>query len=123
VENRKGLAMGRTRRWVAIAAASLAVAGTVPVAGAAELIAVELDRCAICMRFDATVARTYAHTPQGRAAPLRRVNADQSSNFAGVSMVPTFILRAKGREVGRIIGYRDPASFYRNVDTLLAAAR
>ena len=65
------------------------------------------------------------HTPQGRAAPLRRVNAARGlpSDFAGVSMVPTFILRAKGREVGRIIGYRDPASFYRNVDTLLAAAR
>ncbi len=107
-------------------AASLAVAGAVPeAAGAAELIAVELDRCAICMRFDATVARSYARTPQGRKAPLRRVNAagGLSADLANVQMVPTFVLRAKGREVGRIIGFHDPAQFYRNVDTLLAAAK
>ena len=118
--------MGRTKRLVAIAAASLAVGGAIPgAAGAAELIAVELDRCAICMRFDGSVARTYAGTPQGRAAPLRRVNAAVSlPRYLGdVSMVPTFILRDKGHEVGRIIGFDNPAAFYRNVDTLLAAAR
>ncbi len=115
--------MGRTRHVAAMVAASLAVASMVPAAYAAELIAVELDRCAICMRFDATVARTYARTPQGRVAPLRRVNADRglSAELGTVSMVPTFILRDKGREVGRIIGFHDRASFYRHVDTLLAA--
>jgi hypothetical protein len=117
--------MGRTRRLVAIAAASLAVGGAIPAAAAAELIAVELDRCAICMRFDGSVAQTYAGTPQGRAAPLRRVNAAAGlPRYLGdVSMVPTFILRDKGHEVGRIIGFDNPAAFYRNVDTLLAAAR
>jgi len=117
--------MDRARRLVAIAAASLALAGTMPAAGAAELIAVELDRCPVCLRFDATVARSYNRTPQGHAAPLRRVNAARGlpPELAGVSAVPTFILRDKGRNVGRIVGYRDAASFYRNVDTLLAAAR
>ncbi len=101
------------------------VAGVVPVASAAELIAVELDRCAVCMRFDATVARSYGLSPQGRAAPMRRVNAGRGlpPELADIRMVPTFILRAKGREVGRIIGFDNPKSFYRNVDTLLAAIK
>ena len=117
--------MDWAKHFAAIVAASLAVVGAVPAASAAELIAVELDRCPVCLRFDATVARSYANTVQGRAAPLRRVDAAASPlpDFEDIRTVPTFILRDKGREVGRIIGYDDPASFYRNVDTLLAAAR
>ncbi len=107
-----------------MAATLIAVGGATP-AAAAELIAVELDRCAVCLRFDATVARSYDRTPQGRAAPLRRINAagGLSPDIRDVRLVPTFILRDHGREIGRIVGYRDPSSFYRNVDTLLAAAR
>lgn len=117
--------MGWTRRCAAVLAASLTMAAAVPIAGAAELIAVEHERCSICLRFDATVARSYGRSPQGHAAPLRRVNAARGLplDLADVRSVPTFILRDKGREVGRIIGYSDPMSFYRNVDTLLAAAR
>lgn len=116
---------GRARRLAAFAAALLALAGTMPGAGAAELIAVELDRCPVCMRFEGTVALTYPHSEQGRVAPLRRVNAARGlpPNLADVRAVPTFILRDKGREVGRIIGFDNPTSFYRNVDTLLAAAK
>ena len=117
--------MGRARRLAAIAAASLVVAGVMPAASAAELIAVELDRCPVCLRFDATVARSYAGSRQGRAAPLRRVNAAGGlpPYLADVRVVPTFILRDKGHEIGRIIGFNDRASFYHNVDVLLAAAR
>lgn len=117
--------MGRAKHLAAIVVASLLVAGTMPAAEAAELIAVELDRCPVCLRFDATVARSYAGSPQGRAAPLRRINAAHGlpPDLADVRMVPTFILRDKGREVGRIVGFRDRASFFRNVDTLLAAAK
>ncbi len=117
--------MGWVKRLAAIAVASLAVAGAIPAAGAAELIAVELDRCPVCLRFDATVARSYASSPQGRAAPLQRVNAARGlpPDLADIRVVPTFVLRVKGREVGRIIGFGNPASFYRNVDRLLAAAK
>jgi hypothetical protein len=117
--------MDWARRCAAVFAASLTMAGAMPMAGAAELIAVEHERCSICLRFDATVARSYAGSAQGLAAPLRRVNAARGlpPDLADVRSVPTFILRDKGREVGRIIGYRDPLSFYRNVDTLLAAAK
>jgi hypothetical protein len=116
--------MGWTRSHAAVAAVFLAIAGHMPSALAAELIAVEHDRCSICLRFDATVARSYARSAQGRAAPLRRIDAAYGlpADLDDVRSVPTFILRDKGREVGRIIGYSDPASFYRNVDTLLAAA-
>ncbi len=117
--------MGWTTRFATVLAASLAVAGTISAASAAELIAVEHERCAICLRFDATVAPSYNRSRQGRAAPLRRVNIAHGvpSGLKDVRAVPTFILRDKGREVGRIIGYHDAASFYRNVDTLLAVAR
>lgn len=117
--------MGYARFLAAIAAVFLTNAGIATAAGAAELIAVEHERCTICLRFDATVARSYARSPQGRAAPLHRVDAANGlpDDLADVRSVPTFILRVKGREVGRIIGYTDPASFYRDVDTLLAAAR
>jgi thioredoxin-related protein len=56
---------------------------------------------------------------------MRRVNAARGlpPDLIDVRSVPTFILRDKGREVGRIIGYSDPLSFYRNVDRLLAAAQ
>ncbi len=117
--------MDRAKRLAAIVTASLVVAGATPAASAAELIAVELDRCPVCLRFDATVARSYAGSPQGHAAPLTRVNAARGlpPDLADVRMVPTFILRDNGREIGRIVGFRDRASFYRNVDRLLAVAR
>ncbi len=96
-----------------------------PAVHAAELIAVEHERCAICLRFDATVVPSYGRTAEGKAAPLRRVNAARGlpPDLESVKTVPTFILRDKGKEIGRIIGYHDADSFYRNVDTLLAVAR
>jgi hypothetical protein len=117
--------MGWTKHCAAVLAASLTMAAAMPMAGAAELIAVEHERCSICLRFDATVARSYDRSRQGHAAPLRRVNAARGlpPDLADIRSVPTFILRDNGREVGRIVGYRDPMSFYRNVDALLAADR
>ena len=116
--------MGRTMRLAALVAALAAAVGSIP-ARAAELIAVEHERCAICLRFDATVVPSYDRSPQGHIAPLRRFNAARGlpPDLASVRSVPTFILRDNGQEIGRIIGYRDKATFYRNVDMLLAAAR
>ncbi len=94
-------------------------------ASATELIVVEHERCAVCIRFDATVGRTYNRTPQGHAAPLHRINIARRmpADLVGIRVVPTFILREKGREVGRFSGYFDSVTFYRQVDALLAAAK
>jgi hypothetical protein len=115
--------MGWTGRFIVAAAAmaiSTAEAASPP---AVELIAVEHTRCANCLRFDATVGRSYKLSPQARIAPMRRVDLARGvpPDLADVSAVPTFILRSKGHVIGRIIGYHDPVTFYRNVDMLIAA--
>ncbi len=99
--------------------------GPIGTAKAAELIAVEHERCAMCLRFDATTARRYDRTPQGRQAQLRRINIARGmpDDIDGIRAVPTFILRDKGREIGRFEGYGDQATFYRRVDALLARVK
>mgnify|MGYP000283049710 CR=1 FL=1 len=114
--------MRRAAIWIAFAIAFSA--GPTPFVAAAELIAVEHARCAICLRFDATVARSYRRSAEGRAAPLRRVDIARRvpAYVEGIRVVPTFILRDKGREIGRFEGFTDAASFYRRVGALLARA-
>lgn len=111
--------VSRTMLGLALLAASS------PLAVAAELIAVEHARCAICIRFDATVARSYRRSAEGREAPLRRVDLARGmpSDLTDIRVVPTFILRDRGREIGRFEGFTDRASFYRRVSALLAKPR
>lgn len=89
---------------------------TVTAAGAAELLMFERAGCPYCLRWDREVAPVYALTPEGKRAPLRRVNLDEGQPkdalAAPVRFTPTFVLMDEGREVGRITGYMNDAMFW-----------
>ncbi|MGO4664960.1 thioredoxin fold domain-containing protein [Bosea sp. 2RAB26] len=92
---------------------------------AAELVMFERDGCIWCARWDREVARVYANTPEGKAAPLRRVDlgstrADEPGLAAPVRFTPTFVLMDEGREVGRITGYIGDDAFWGLLGKMLA---
>lgn len=91
-------------------------AATAPVA-AAELILFERTGCPWCARWLREVGPAYPNTDEGRLAPLRRINLDEGAP-AGLALSlpvrfsPTFVLVHEGREIGRIVGYMDAATFW-----------
>jgi hypothetical protein len=79
-------------------------------ARAAELVMVEQRGCEWCEAWDAEVGTVYHKTPEGRAAPLRRVNIHDAlphdlAFIRGLVYTPTFVLVEESREIGRIVGY------------------
>jgi hypothetical protein len=80
--------------------------------------------CQYCRRWNKEVGAGYAQTPEGRAAPLKRVgrNSKALSDFAPVVYTPTFILVREGREVGRITGYPGQFFFWEELSALLQSA-
>ena len=92
---------------------------------AAELIMVEQRGCVWCQRFDAEIAPAYPRTPEGKRAPLRRVDLRQPwpdgvTVREGARFTPTFILVDDGGlEVGRFVGYPGEEFFYPALETLL----
>lgn len=90
-----------------------------------RLLMVRSDACHWCRAWEAEVAPAYAASPQGRAAPLQRIDIDGPWPD-GIALArrpyvtPTFILIRSGAEVGRIEGYPGPAGFWQLLDGLLA---
>ncbi len=86
-------------------------------AQAVELVMFERDGCIWCERWNREIGAAYANTPEGAAAPLRRVNI-YSSRDAGLKLdlpvrfTPTFIVADQGREIARITGYSGNATFW-----------
>jgi hypothetical protein len=76
---------------------------------AAELIMFEAAGCPWCQRWHAEVGKAYVHSPEGRRAPLRRVQLGTPLGDVALSRpvhaTPTFVLAHDGRELGRITGY------------------
>ncbi len=75
-----------------------------------RLMMAEEPGCIWCARWNAEVAEAYPKTPEGRAAPLLRVDItkDLPTDIAldrRVSFTPTFILLIDGKEAARIEGY------------------
>jgi hypothetical protein len=88
-----------------------------PAASAAELIMVERPGCSWCAAFDREIAPVYVKTPEGRRAPLRRIQLDeplpQDLSFLTIERwTPLFILVDRESEVGRIRGYPGPEGFW-----------
>lgn len=84
---------------------------------AAELLMFEREGCVWCARWNRDVGPVYAKTPEGQAAPLRRVDLDRTANpesavMKPVRYTPTFVLIDNGREVGRITGYIGEDAFW-----------
>lgn len=107
-----------------LAAASLAwMAATLPVP-AAELIMIEQPGCPWCRFFDRDIAPAYPNTPEGRTAPLRRVDIterwpDDLAWLPRERMTPIFILVDDEQEIGRINGYPGDEFFWYHLGELL----
>jgi hypothetical protein len=90
----------------------------------AELVMFDDPTCSWCRRWDAEIGKSYARTPAGQQAPLRRVYI-RDQDKAGVALVkpitatPTFVLVEEEQEVGRIAGYVGQDFFYPMLDELL----
>lgn len=97
-----------TRFVIATAAALMLLA---PVARAEmALVMVEEPGCMWCARWNDEVAPIYPKTPEGQAAPLKRIDIrdrpPEGMTFArGLHFTPTFVLMVDGEESGRIEGY------------------
>lgn len=94
-------------------------------ARAAEMVMLVQPGCPWCARFDAEIAPAWSKTPEGRRAPLRRVDitGPWPADLAGVPperYTPTFILMHEGKEIGRLRGYPGDQFFWYLVDDLLA---
>jgi hypothetical protein len=78
---------------------------------AAELVMVEQRGCLYCkMWHDDVGPEEYALTPEGAAAPLRRIDLrppyPEDLTFSGpLRITPTFVLVEDGVEVARLEGY------------------
>lgn len=100
----------RKFRWVCVVTIVVAVFAANGGARAAELIMFETEGCEWCERWHAEIGPVYPLTPEGKFAPLRRVEiADDLpadlAGFEGIYFTPTFVVLDGGKEVGRIIGF------------------
>ncbi len=91
---------------------------------AAELLMFMEEGCPWCMKFDREVGRIYANTPEGKIAPLKRVDVDDVPDeykFVGyVYFTPTFVLVDDEKHViGRIIGYQNFDWFWEQLEIQL----
>ncbi|WP_271948177.1 hypothetical protein [Ruegeria faecimaris] len=100
-----------------------------PVALRAEmtLLMAEEDGCMWCARWDSEISEIYPKTPEGNAAPLRRVDIhaampDDITLERPLYYTPTFVLLDNGREVGRIEGYPGEDFFWGVLGVLLRDA-
>ncbi len=93
-------------------------------AWAAQLIMVEQDACEWCEVWDEEVGVVYDKTPEGRAAPLRRVDIHDPlptdlQFITGLVYTPTFVLVEGGKELGRIRGYPGEDFFWGMLQELI----
>lgn len=110
------------RRLTALAVAVLVAAPLA--AAAAELVMFEEDGCPWCIRWNEEIGGSYARTPEGRLAPLRRVDITQPTPpdlelTMEPRYTPTFVLVEEGREIGRIEGYPGSDFFWPLLEKLL----
>jgi glycine/D-amino acid oxidase-like deaminating enzyme len=112
-------------RWLAVCLALLfAAIWPADKAEALELVLFDKEGCVWCARWERDIGRRYANLPEGRTAPLRRVDI-RDQRRSGIALeqpviyTPTFILTEEGEEIGRITGYRGEETFWSSLDDLL----
>jgi len=98
---------------------------TTSLAAELELVMFESSSCTWCETWNDEIGRIYNQTEEGKQAPLRRVDifdARQAdlSNIRGIVFTPTFVLRRKGFEIGRIIGYQGEDFFWWELESMIA---
>lgn len=75
-----------------------------------QLVMMEEAGCAWCERWLAEIGEIYYLTPEGRRAPLRRIDVHEPlpvdlAHLRLAYFTPTFVLVNDGQEIGRIKGY------------------
>jgi hypothetical protein len=91
---------------------------------AAELLMFEEAGCPWCIKWHNEVGPGYPRSPEGRRAPLRRLDI-RAALPVGIRLdtpvraTPTFVLIDDGREVGRITGYPGPDFFWAMLEEMM----
>jgi hypothetical protein len=91
------------------------------------LIMAEETGCMWCAMWDRQIAPIYPKTPEGRAAPWKKINIhgelpDDVVLTGRITYTPTFILVDEGREVSRIEGYPGEDFFWGLLGKMLKEA-
>lgn len=86
-------------------------------AHAAELLMFESNTCPFCEKWNDDLGEVYPITPEGKRAPLRRIDddipwPDDVKGVRPVRYTPTFVLVHDNEEVGRITGYNSEDFFW-----------
>lgn len=107
-----------TRSLSALAALALAWAAlALPARAELRLVMFEQAGCPYCNLWENEIGPIYPKTPEGQAAPLRKVNlrgpVPEDLELRGKpQFTPTFILVRDGVELKRIEGYPGEAFFW-----------
>jgi len=103
--------------------------GVSAVATVAEthLVMVEEYGCMWCARWNEEISGIYPKTPEGKAAPLLRMDIraprPEGLEFArSLHFTPTFVLMVDGKEVSRIEGYPGEDFFWGILKQMLTRA-
>ncbi len=91
------------------------------------LVMVEEKGCIWCARWNTEIAPIYSKTPEGQAAPLRRIDIksplpDDLTFARSLHFTPTFVLVVDGNEASRIEGYPGEDFFWGLLDRMLEQA-
>ncbi len=108
----------------ALLLAVAAVMPGTPRAMAAELVMFDDEACPWCIRFKEEVGRIYANTPEGKAAPLKIIDAaevpKEYEHLEPIIYTPTFVLLDDEKHIiGRIEGYPGYDFFWLRLGKLL----
>ena len=111
-------------RMTALLFAAVLSFGAALPAQALELIMIEQAGCMWCARWQQELGVAYDKTPEGKIAPLRRVDlhAPWPQDLSGIRrerLTPTFVLADNGREIGRLRGYPGDEFFWALLDEML----
>jgi thioredoxin-related protein len=115
-------------RFQKLASTLLAIALSATAATAESvLVMIEEHGCVWCARWNAEIAPIYSKTSEGKAAPLRRLDINQTMpaelSFKGkLHFTPTFVLMVDGKEISRLEGYPGEDFFWGLLGQMLKTA-
>lgn len=88
-----------------------------------NLVYVEQQGCFYCEIWDEEIAAIYPKTPEGKFAPLLRLDITnyetEMSDVKPVIFTPTFILTNNSKEISRIEGYIGDDLFWGMLEIML----
>ena len=107
---------------------TLVVFSALSAAAETMLVMVEEHGCVWCARWNDEISEIYPKTPEGKAAPLRRIDIhaarpDGMTFDRGLFFTPTFVLMVDGQEVSRLEGYPGEDFFWGVLGQMLERAQ